>query len=365
MRRFEFSMGGSDKFWEVDIVGNDLVVRFGRMGTNGQTQTKNFASAAAVQKEHDKLIAEKLKKGYVEITSFAPPASGSSSTSSAPAKKGGRSALAVKKVLAQAGVDVSTFERVSVGEDDEDDEDGGKKRSDSDGSFYMVEVSKEIAMDVWRAVRNETDNTGYWPIFTEDHYDLFEFMEWDEGEDPALILKEAGSIQAPGWFQAHLEEDPSRYSEASEAERTDSKGKGIDEYWKPNSKQSNIDGADGFYVIENIGDGTSTMILVPTKTPWHAAAVLNWGNSNDGISPAEHTAMHKYWFTKYGAEPVSVTNAIWEFRVVKPPEDRAEAIALAREQFIYCPDIVHQGCSTLTGLASELIYSPRWYFWWD
>lgn len=65
MRRFEFSTGGSDKFWEVEQNGNDVTVRYGRIGTNGLTQTKSYGSPEAANKEHDKLVAEKLKKGYV------------------------------------------------------------------------------------------------------------------------------------------------------------------------------------------------------------------------------------------------------------------------------------------------------------
>jgi len=42
------------------------MVRFGRIGTPGQSQTKNFSDAEHARRESDKLIAEKLKKGYVE-----------------------------------------------------------------------------------------------------------------------------------------------------------------------------------------------------------------------------------------------------------------------------------------------------------
>jgi predicted DNA-binding WGR domain protein len=68
MRRFELSEGTSNKFWEVDCEGVSLTVRFGRIGANGQVQTKTFASAAKAASERDKLIAEKTKKGYVEKT---------------------------------------------------------------------------------------------------------------------------------------------------------------------------------------------------------------------------------------------------------------------------------------------------------
>jgi DNA ligase-1 len=65
-RRFEFVEGSASKFWEVNIAGTDVTVRFGRIGTNGQSQTKTFADTAAAQRHADKLVAEKTGKGYVE-----------------------------------------------------------------------------------------------------------------------------------------------------------------------------------------------------------------------------------------------------------------------------------------------------------
>lgn len=69
MRTFEFKDAKSNKFWNIELSGSGFTVTFGRIGTAGQTQTKTFPSAAAAKKEHDKLVAEKLKKGYVETTS--------------------------------------------------------------------------------------------------------------------------------------------------------------------------------------------------------------------------------------------------------------------------------------------------------
>ena len=66
-RRFEFVGGGSDKFWELEIDGKDVTVRFGRNGTQGQSNVKGFRDEAAAQKHADKMIAEKLKKGYNEV----------------------------------------------------------------------------------------------------------------------------------------------------------------------------------------------------------------------------------------------------------------------------------------------------------
>ncbi|MGC4093768.1 MAG: WGR domain-containing protein [Polyangiaceae bacterium] len=80
MRRFELSEGSSNKFWQIERQGNNLTICFGRIGTNGQTQVKSLGSDAAAQAEHDKLVREKLKKGYREAASAA------NSAPAAPAK---------------------------------------------------------------------------------------------------------------------------------------------------------------------------------------------------------------------------------------------------------------------------------------
>lgn len=64
MQRYELIEGTSSKFWEIDVSGRELTVRFGRIGTSGQSKTKSFADAAAAQKEWEKLVKEKTGKGY-------------------------------------------------------------------------------------------------------------------------------------------------------------------------------------------------------------------------------------------------------------------------------------------------------------
>ena len=65
-RRFEFTEGSSNKFWAISVEGINVTIRFGRIGTEGQSQTKTFPTTDAAAKHADRLIAEKTKKGYVE-----------------------------------------------------------------------------------------------------------------------------------------------------------------------------------------------------------------------------------------------------------------------------------------------------------
>jgi predicted DNA-binding WGR domain protein len=60
----EFEEDNSSKFWRARVEGKTLFVNYGRIGTAGQTQMKELASAEAALKELDKLEREKRKKGY-------------------------------------------------------------------------------------------------------------------------------------------------------------------------------------------------------------------------------------------------------------------------------------------------------------
>jgi DNA ligase-1 len=66
-RRFVLVEDSSSKFWEVSISGDEVTTRWGRIGSDGQTKTKSFATPSKAQAEYDKLIAEKTGKGYEEV----------------------------------------------------------------------------------------------------------------------------------------------------------------------------------------------------------------------------------------------------------------------------------------------------------
>lgn len=55
----------SNKFWQVEQDGATLNISYGKTGTAGQKNVKEFDSVQKAEKERDKLITEKLGKGYV------------------------------------------------------------------------------------------------------------------------------------------------------------------------------------------------------------------------------------------------------------------------------------------------------------
>ena len=66
-RRLEFVEGTSSKFWEITTDHREATVRYGRIGSNGQTQTKSFTSDAAANTDSLRQINAKLAKGYREL----------------------------------------------------------------------------------------------------------------------------------------------------------------------------------------------------------------------------------------------------------------------------------------------------------
>lgn len=59
---------GSHKFYELAVKGNNVIIRFGRIGTTGQIKTAAYSSSEEALHAAGKKIAEKLNKGYAAAT---------------------------------------------------------------------------------------------------------------------------------------------------------------------------------------------------------------------------------------------------------------------------------------------------------
>jgi len=70
MRYFELVDNKSAKFWEIYNYWNEdlmnVQVRYGKIGTEGRTIRHYYDKLEAGSKLVDKLVAQKVKKGYVE-----------------------------------------------------------------------------------------------------------------------------------------------------------------------------------------------------------------------------------------------------------------------------------------------------------
>ena len=137
-RRFEFSEGSSNKFWEVWVDGDDMKTCYGKIGTSGSTTLKGGGSPEGAVKLMNKLIAEKTKKGYAEAggggaAAPAPAAAAPQPAAAAPAKKAPQKAAAEEE-----------------GDEDEGGDEGGGgggggtaagwRRFEVDEKFWMIKI---------------------------------------------------------------------------------------------------------------------------------------------------------------------------------------------------------------------------------
>jgi hypothetical protein len=105
--------------------------------------------------------------------------------------------------------------------------------------------------------------------------------------------------------------------------------------------------------------------VVPTDDWTTIPAYLSWGGWNYCPAPEYHVAALRIWRDRYGAELIGMGRDTINLRVTVKPETREQALALAREQYIYCPDTVDQGVPTYSALAADLMANDWWFFWWD
>jgi len=224
-----------------------------------------------------------------------------------------------------------------------------------------IKVAGADALRVLDERRARYPETREYPFLIGDAEDLNhlkEYMEYFDGEaprDPATILLAASNIDPAAWVEERrAENEGNDYA--------------IDENFVGSWPDEEVE-----KVMIHLHQDILTGEIHPevyqglaiVDEPWQLLAVLGYGDWNLCPPPEVHAAFHRAWFGKYGAEIVGVSNDVVECLVKSPPRDREAAMQLAREQYWYCPDIVEQGCGTISRLAATLLDSPHWYFWWD
>jgi len=121
MPRYEFAEGSSHKFWQIELEGSSFTTTYGRVGTDGQMSLKEYDSPEKAKKEYDKLIAEKVKKGYLLAKSDA-------SAPTAPATLPSIPVTPLPKATPMALKHASVFEDEGDDDDGDDEDDASKPK---------------------------------------------------------------------------------------------------------------------------------------------------------------------------------------------------------------------------------------------
>jgi hypothetical protein len=215
----------------------------------------------------------------------------------------------------------------------------------------LIKVDGKLALETYQELKQRTDII---PVILGDSDDVESNMEviaYVEASFPQL-LQQAEAIDAQEWFIKRQAQDPEYYDTAEEADE-----------WQE------VEPACDITVHLDILTGEAKpevyIALVPVVKSWMIPAFLKTGGWNDCPNPEEHTAIFKYWDAKYGISVAGISSDVIELEVKNPPTTQEQALLLATEQFIYCPDIVYQGTQTIAALAATLLNGKVWFFWWD
>ena len=211
----------------------------------------------------------------------------------------------------------------------------------------------------------EGKKKGFIPIFVEvkDYFneEFSEFEEYKRIRDE--ILENYKKVDCTQWFKERKQEYTENEYLDEEYEFSDD-GDYLDYFKNFNEDKTlylnSIFDIETGKIRENVG-----LFKVPADKAYEISAWFLFGGFNECPLPKEIIAISKYWYEKYDARVVAITDSEMEFYLKKFPETQKEAEELAIEQFLVSEDLVFQIYDELEELSKELYKAKNWYFWWD
>ncbi len=215
MRRFELVDGSSSKFWQIEREGSKLTIQWGKIGTAGQSQVKDFPSDAKALAERDKLVTEKTKKGYAEVGAPAADAPApkpraakakADKTSDDPAATTATPHAEAKVETIESTVSVAKVEPVAIAGSGPVEIDWSRFGDDKDVSTHRHGRRRpneaQRAADAWEHIQKLWST--WRPIVAFDKFDIAaEFVPaateahaWLEGKGPGPLSPMAAAMVA-------------------------------------------------------------------------------------------------------------------------------------------------------------------------
>lgn len=209
------------------------------------------------------------------------------------------------------------------------------------------------AMEIWQKLRRPMQRQGYWPVVAGEPTRVRE-LALPAPPTVEKALQGAAQLDLARWREDRRASDPEYYS-ASEGT------------WPRTAVVSRVTGSLLAHTdpLNNRPLPEVAIVLVKAANSYEVPAILGWGGWNNCPEAAVHVAQLREWNRRFGAELYSLTLDTLEVTIERPVETREAALALAREQYMYCEDLVHQGAETLNNLAASLLGARAWHFWWD
>jgi len=377
MRRFEFVGRGSAKFWEIGQRGPEVTVHFGRLGTKGQTQTKDLGSETSASVHISKLISEKLGKGYVETTS-----GGAAADNRPLGPVDYRTGVTRPPVLPPYAVPrIPDDGPVAIGEIHLP----AGRRLTGDPTMAPPGIEMISAPVVWltdvqvadagrllSALRTGSASIGLVPMLLTS-MEADDTRPWESHEfsptDPRRTDHfDAGQVLADMWRGSVAEDDEESLDPVQPfglefpglaAAPAVNPPSGFGRLFAKASDPSDDRAVLALLRSRRIG-------LVAANRPADVITALGWlGGTNMHQDPVLMSVVLRSWEDRWAARVVEIGFDTMTLTVGIPPRDRQSALALAAEHFAFCPDNIWQGSGTILAYAESIQQSRTWSFWWD
>ncbi|MDX6584611.1 MAG: hypothetical protein QOI10_3795 [Solirubrobacterales bacterium] len=222
---------------------------------------------------------------------------------------------------------------------------------------WATVVPGDGAVELWTQLL-EAATPGWWPIIVggeEDERRLAESVTFCPSPVEAVLATAAGLDTASLLERWRRDNEPLDEEEALEWD--------VVGEW-PETSTPNTEFVLPFDILTKQPRPTVVAVIAVADHS-EVPAALGWGAWNECPAPEEHVAVLRRWSGLYEAQLVGISGDVVEMRVGRPPSNRDAAMALAQEQYAYCPDIVLQGTESISTLGATLLGATTWYFWWD
>jgi hypothetical protein len=235
----------------------------------------------------------------------------------------------------------------------------GRREPPSDRSSASVIAG--LPFDVVMAPGHEAVRTreallarpGITPVILGDEDDVARLVDgmWQPGPPAPEIVAEAARVDLAAWRAGRRESHPDQFEPPPGT-------------W-PDAEPPPRELSVPVHMLTRRPKEQVCIALFETPRPWEVPAQVRYGGWQLCPTADVHVAQHAVWHERWGACIACMSADVIECTVLRPPATRPDALDLAREQLLYCPDLVNKGTHTLEALAAALVEARTWYFWWD
>lgn len=200
-------------------------------------------------------------------------------------------------------------------------------------------------LEWWRQLRMLHDRTGWWPLLLGDPNDWL-FDEWSDADaDGDAEIARGFALDVDARLAQVVADFPSWDGEPPRGPA------------RPVTSATRDD--------VPLGAAPGLVGLVPAAAGHEVPGLVAWtGAANHRLVGADHVAVLRRWHDRWGAELVGLGQSELDVVVSRPPEDEADVLAVAAEQYRYCPDVVEED-GAIEVFAARQVRGHAWHFWWD